>query len=247
MPCDYASRHPDALPANMSKDEMEALGIETEEADKEIWVSRILESAIPAITLDTMREATAKDLELSQILDEKRKAKKSIATSKGPLGKIWEEVHEWHGILIRGKKLVVPKALQAQAIAIAHEGHQQTDGTLRLLRESQWFRNMRAEVRSFVESCKCQTANPANATPPLKLKPLPQIPWKITTVDYKGPIGPQKVYLHTQMDAYSRYTVVHLLTNGRLLPLHGRTPAHKWTPTSATWSYTCSSLPSSQS
>ena len=31
---------------------------------------------------------------------------------------------------------MVPKALQAQAIAIAHEGHQQTDGTLRMLREN---------------------------------------------------------------------------------------------------------------
>lgn len=118
-----------------------------------------------------------------------------------------------------GKKLVVPKSLQAQAIAIAHKGHQQTDGTLRLLRETQWFRNMRAEVHNYVESCKCQTANPANATPPLKLKPLPQIPWKITAVDYKGPIGPSKVYLHTQMDAYSRYPVVHLLKSTKLTEL----------------------------
>ena len=52
---------------------------------------------------------------------------------QGPLGKIWDEVHERDTILIRGKQLVIPKSLQAQAIAIAHEGHQQTDGTLRML------------------------------------------------------------------------------------------------------------------
>ena len=52
---------------------------------------------------------------------------------QGPLGKIWEEVQERDGILIRSNRLVVPKALQAQAIAITPEGHQQTDGTLRML------------------------------------------------------------------------------------------------------------------
>ena len=36
--------------------------------------------------------------------------------------------------IIRGEQVVVPKALQAQAIA--HEGHQQTNGTLSLLRQS---------------------------------------------------------------------------------------------------------------
>ena len=124
MPCDYASRHPDTLRKDMSKAEMEEMGIETEETDKEIWVSRVLETTIPAITLDDMRQETSKDPELSRLLQEKRSAKKSTATSKGPYGKIWGEIHEWDGILIRekdgGKKLIVPKTLQAQAIAIAH-------------------------------------------------------------------------------------------------------------------------------
>ena len=66
----------------------------------------------------------AKDPELSKILEEKRAAIKSSATSKGPYGKIWDEIDERDGILTRGKRLVVPQALQAQAIAIAHEGHQ---------------------------------------------------------------------------------------------------------------------------
>ena len=80
---------------------------------------------------------------------------------------------------------------------------------------------MRAEVKAFVASCKCQTANPANPTPPQKIKPLPQGPWRITAVDYKGPIGTgrNQVYLHKQMDAYSRYPVVHLLRSTKLTEL----------------------------
>ena len=72
----------------MTKEEMEDMGIETKETDKEIWVNRILEKGIPAITLDAMREATALDTELAQVLEHKRQAKKSPAMSKGPFGKI---------------------------------------------------------------------------------------------------------------------------------------------------------------
>ena len=58
--------------------------------------------------------------------------------------------------------MVMPKELQTQAISLAHEGHMQPDGTLRQLRESQWFRNMRAQVQAYITSCKYQTANPRN-------------------------------------------------------------------------------------
>ena len=78
---------------------------------------------------------------------------------------------------------------------------------------------MRKMVRDYVESCKCQAATPANPTPPQQLKTLPKIPWNITCVDYKGPIGPGKFYFHTQMDAYSRYPVVHLTKSTKITEL----------------------------
>lgn len=79
-------------PSNLTKEEMEDMGIETEENDKEIWVSQLIEKVnslgTPAITLDDVRDATAEDPELAKILEEKREASKSSATSKGPYGKI---------------------------------------------------------------------------------------------------------------------------------------------------------------
>ena len=61
-----------------------------------------------------------------------------------------------------------------------------------------------------MDSCKCAVANPRNPKPPLKKRKMPTEPWKITAVDYKGPIGPQRWYLHTQMCIYSRYPEVHM-------------------------------------
>ena len=90
-------------------------------------------------------------------------------------------------------KIIVPKILQAQAIALAHAGHMQGDWILRQLRESQWFREMRKEVQAYISSCKYATANPQNPKPPLKLRLRPMEPWKVTAVDYKGPVGPQTV------------------------------------------------------
>ena len=135
---------------------------------------------------------------------------KSTKLSKGPYGKMWEELQEREGYLIRGNQIVVPKSLQRRAIELAHEGHQQADGTRRQLRETMWFREMRRQVQSFVDSCKCATANPRNPTPPMRTRPAPLNTWEITAVDFKGPIGAKQFYLHTQMCLYSRYPEVHL-------------------------------------
>ena len=221
MPCDYGSRHPDQLPPNLTKQQREEMGIETEEEDKEIWVMKLTREALPAITLEELREKTEEDPELKLIKEEKQAGTKSKKMSKGPYGKMWEEIRERDGILLKGDKLIVPKSLQAQAIALAHEGHMQADGTLRQLRETQWFRGMRAKVQEYVDTCRgCAPANPRNPTPPLKKRPLPKNPWEVTVCDYKGPIGVGiggmgGYYLHTMMDVYSRYPEVHLMKSNK--------------------------------
>ena len=108
----------------------------------------------------------------------------SKETSKGPYGKLLSDIRERDGILFKDGKIIVPKRLQPQVIALAHEGHMLADGTLRQLRETMWFRNMRNKVQAYVRSCKCATANPRNPRPPLKLRPRPTEPWKVTAVDY---------------------------------------------------------------
>ena len=131
------------------------------------------------------------DPDLKVLLEEKRSGIMSKATS-------------W-----RSEK-AVESCSRAIAIALAHEGNMQLDGTLRRLRESQWFLDKRKQVQLFVDSCKCATANPRNPKPPLKLRPMSKEPWKITTVDYKGPIGPQRWYLHSQLSIKSWYPKVYM-------------------------------------
>ena len=72
----------------------------------------------------------------------------SKETSKGPYGKLWSELRERDGEMLKGSQIVVPKALWARAIALAHKGHM-----------TMWFRGMRKEVQVFVNSCKCAATN----------------------------------------------------------------------------------------
>ena len=86
IPCDYGSRHPDPLPDKLTAEEREELGIETEEEDAEIWVRKVLEERLGAITNEEMADATYKDPELGPILEEKQMGIKSTESSKGPYG-----------------------------------------------------------------------------------------------------------------------------------------------------------------
>ena len=84
---------------------------------------------------------------------------------------------------------------------------------------------MREQVQQYEDSCRgCAPANPRNPTPPLKTRPRPTEPWKVTVCDYKGPIGggiggSGGYYFHTQMCVYSRYPEVHLIKSTKFSDL----------------------------
>ena len=114
---------------------------------------------------------------------------------------------------MRGCQIVVPSSLRAKMIALAHEGHQSTDRTLNLLRQTCWFPAMRKSVREYVESCvACISATSHNPPVPLQPNMLPKGPWQKLHCDFKGPIG-SKYYLHVIVDQYSKYPEVDLVTS----------------------------------
>ena len=79
-PCDYGSRHPQPLPDNLTKQDREDMGIETEEEDMEIWVGKITKEVLPAITMRQLKDDTRNDPELKTILREKRQGQMSKET-----------------------------------------------------------------------------------------------------------------------------------------------------------------------
>ena len=66
MPCDYGSRHPDKLPEDLTKEQREEIGVETEEEDKEVWLGKIIQEVLSAITMAQLKDDTDKDPELKK-------------------------------------------------------------------------------------------------------------------------------------------------------------------------------------
>ena len=62
-----------------------------------------MEILIPVITLEKLKDATENNPELKVVLEEKRMGRKSATMSKGPNGKIWEELQERDRLLIRNR------------------------------------------------------------------------------------------------------------------------------------------------
>ena len=112
---------------------------------------------------------------------------------------------------MRNHQIVVPYSLQPRLIAIAHQGHQHSDKTLKLLRQTCWFPMMHKAVSDFVSSCiSCNAASPHNTPVPLEPNLLPKGPWQNLHADFKGPIA-GSYYLHVVIDQYSKYPEVDIL------------------------------------
>ena len=173
--CDYGSRHPPNQ--------------EFTESEKEEWcidegidirVNRLLEENIPkAMNIEDLQSETAKDCSLQSILKLVRVRDAGTCKKRHPdFYGIFKELSEVNGLVVRGHQIVIPKALQADAIGIAHEGHQASEKTLKLLRETSWFPKMGKAVQTYVDSClACNASSSNNVKVPLEPNFLPDRPW----------------------------------------------------------------------
>ena len=205
---DYLSRHPTRLPSS-----------DREQKIAEEYIDYILSTSTPkAMTIDEVATETAKDKTLTTVIQ-------AILTNK------------WHGvedginkvtfltlhanraelslahkdsIILKGRRIVLPEALQNRAAKIAHAGHQGIVKTMALLREKVWFKNMQPLVEENIKNCHtCQISTHKPAREPLQMSPLPAAPWAEVSADF-GYLQNGK-YLLVVIDEYSRYVVgLHL-------------------------------------
>jgi transposase InsO family protein len=108
---------------------------------------------------------------------------------------------------------VLPKALQLQAIKLAHIGHQGLVKTKQLLRTKVWFPHIEQLVERTIQSCiPCQAVTDKTHREPLQMTELPSASWKEVAADFKGPLSDGK-YLLVVIDLYSRYPFVRMVSS----------------------------------
>jgi hypothetical protein len=75
-------------------------------------------------------------------------------------------------LLLKGSRIVIPKALQDRATQLGNVGHQGIEMTKALLREKIWYPGMDGKVKTLVENCvACQAVGPSNPPEPMRITP----------------------------------------------------------------------------
>lgn len=212
-PADYLSRHPTKTNKKSSREEKIA----------EEYINYTVETCLPkSMTLDTVIEETKKDATLKMIstcikTGNWRATKQTMEDcDKKTIDTLCQCKNELsvstNGIIIKGKKIVLPKALHKNAVKLAHTGHQGIVKTLGLLREKVWFQGMHSLVEDEVKACHiCQIANYGITREPLKMSPLPTQVWSDISADFGEAPDGRKLFVIT--DEYSRYVIVEVINN----------------------------------
>lgn len=177
----------------------------------EEYVRFVAVNATPAaLTTREVEEASAIDPELREV----RQALLDGHFEKcKPYGPIANELCAIGQIVLRGTRIVLPKALHTRALALAHEGHLGIVGTKQHLRTKVWWPGMDAAAERHCKFCHgCQTV--ARPDPPEPLKPtlLPDGPWQDVAIDLLGPL-PTNHSILVVVDYYSRYYEYDILTS----------------------------------
>ena len=120
------------------------------------------------MTLEQIREATKAEEEL-QVLIKLIGQEDGIIALPSRLKNFKPIFHELNatkdGILLRGKNIVVPKALRERISAIALTGLQGIVKTKRLIRSSLWYLGIDSQIEHKVKTCiECQAMTDRQAT-----------------------------------------------------------------------------------
>ena len=173
----------------------------------ERYINSITFSALPmAITRAEIARTTADDDELMALktaLTEKQSLWPACLDSYRRVAS--ELSCTGDGIILRGSQILVPHALRARVVLLAHRGHQGIVQTKRLIRSRLWFPGIDAQVEQAVRQCHfCQAAEAdARSYEPLRPSPMPEGPWQSVAGDFFGPIDGK--YLFVNICRYSRW------------------------------------------
>ena len=113
------SRHPARAPENTTDHK--------EQKQREKVVNSIVRRNVPeSLSVEEVREATVNDpvlLEVMDIVQNGNGESRCKSEDLRPYKLVRSELSVANGILLRGSRIVVPKALQRRVVNISHEGH----------------------------------------------------------------------------------------------------------------------------
>ncbi|XP_062595327.1 uncharacterized protein K02A2.6-like [Saccostrea cucullata] len=122
-----------------------------------------------------------------------------------PYFHVRDELSVQDGIVYRGTRCVIPKALRAEVMGKLHQSHIGAEGCLRRARECVYWPNMNSEIKDLVSKCEtCRTYEPSQQKETLISHEIPNRPWSVVGVDlFQSPVSDDQYLI--SVDYYSNF------------------------------------------
>ena len=115
-------------------------------------------------------------------------------------------------LTLRGNHIVIPTALRAKAVDLAHQHHLRIVKTKCLLQSKVWFPGIDKYVEQLIASCiPCLAVGPSVPSPPLHIGEVPEEAWHTLCIDFLDPL-PTGQHLLSIIDKTTRHPVVDIIS-----------------------------------
>ena len=121
-----------------------------------------------------------------------------------------EELTSDSGLLLRGRRFIIPHSLQHYYMQQLHQGHPGLEATKRRARETMFWPTIYTDIEREVSRCApCNALKPHQPKEPLQLHDIPDLPWSLTAADVFEWEGKEHLVL---VDSYSGWFEIDRLS-----------------------------------
>lgn len=173
--------------------------------DVTVHAVSMLSALVTDKTLERLREETAKDLCLREVVD----ALENYKEVQGEYKPFQSELSVISGIVLKGTKVVIPRTLRMEMLKRVHEGHLGISKCKARARSLMFWPGMSAAISDMVARCaSCKRYAYRQQEEPLIMRPTPQQPWYRVGADLCQHAGKNYLVVY---DATSNYPEVEEL------------------------------------
>ena len=182
--------------------------------EAEIMVHQLLDSLpMTAAKRDNFKQAISRDSAMRRLVriiaDGWPKSRRAVSQDLQPYWNVRDQLHEAHGLLFCGDRIIVPPLLRPEMLSLIHESHLGIKKCQARAREVLYWPGMCADIEKIVSKCEvCIALRSEQTKEPLLPHQVPDRPWQKLAADIM--LCQNKDYL-VVTDYYSKYVEIALL------------------------------------
>ena len=138
---------------------------------------------------------------------------KSLVSSEAHnLWKFRDELVIQDGLIYKGNRLLVPKALRKEMLNSVHSAHMGYINTLNLAKEHIYWPGISTDIKNLIEKCDiCQKFGHSLRKEPMIPHPVPTLPWQDVGMDI---FQMNSAYYLLMIDYFSKYAEISMFHQG---------------------------------